>query len=54
MRWKRPGTCVSEEEVVGGKKRKYYRATPSGRKALRELKKKIRELSDEIFESDRD
>jgi len=47
------GYLRSEDEVVGGKKRKYYRATPSGRKALRELKKKIRELSDEIFESDR-
>lgn len=47
------GYLLSEEEVVGGKKRKYYRATPSGRKALRELKKKIRELSDEIFEADR-
>ncbi len=47
------GYLSSEEEVAGGKKRKYYRATPSGRKALRELKKKIRELSDEIFEADR-
>ena len=47
------GYLRSEEEVAGGKKRKYYRATPSGRKALQELKKKIRELSDEIFESDR-
>jgi len=46
------GYLRCEEEVAGGKKRKYYRATPSGRKALRELKKKIRELSDEIFESD--
>lgn len=46
------GYLRSEEEVVGGKKRKYYRATPSGRKALRDLKKKIRELSDEIFGSD--
>lgn len=45
------GYLSSEEEVAGGKMRKYYRATPSGRKALRELKKKIRELSDEIFEA---
>ena len=45
------GYLRSEEEIAGGKLRKYYRATPSGRKALRELKKKIRELSDEIFES---
>lgn len=45
------GYLRSEVEVVAGRKRKYYRATPSGRKALRELKKKIRELSDEMFES---
>lgn len=50
----RSGYLRCEEEVVAGKVRKYYRATPTGRKVLRELKGKIRELSEEILEKDSD
>jgi DNA-binding PadR family transcriptional regulator len=35
---------VSETNVVEGKVRKYYRLTPTGRIALREGKRKAREL----------
>jgi DNA-binding PadR family transcriptional regulator len=46
------GYLRSEEELVAGKVRKYYRATPAGRKVLRDLRKRIRELSEEILEAD--
>jgi DNA-binding PadR family transcriptional regulator len=39
-------TC--EVRVVEGKSRKYYRLTQAGRVALREAKKKARELMEEI------
>src|SRR5688572_2126736 len=36
-------------KVVGGKTRKYYRATALGRKILAELRDKIRELVSEVL-----
>lgn len=39
----------SERQVVGGKVRRYYRATPRGTKALERLKTKIRELTNEVL-----
>ncbi len=36
-------------EVVAGKQRKYYRATPLGEAALRETKVKLRELVSEVL-----
>src|SRR5580693_4868331 len=36
-------------EVVGGKQRKYYRATPEGEAALEEAKAKLRELVSEVL-----
>jgi PadR family transcriptional regulator, regulatory protein PadR len=36
-------------EVVGGKQRKYYRATPAGEVALEEAKSKLRELVSEVL-----
>jgi PadR family transcriptional regulator, regulatory protein PadR len=36
-------------EVVAGKHRKYYRATPSGAAALEEAKAKLRELVSEVL-----
>jgi DNA-binding PadR family transcriptional regulator len=42
------GFLVSEKQVVGGKVRKYYRATPAGEEALAEALGKVRELMDEI------
>ena len=37
-------------ETGGGKVRKYYDATPAGRKVLKELQRKIRELTEEVLE----
>jgi PadR family transcriptional regulator, regulatory protein PadR len=36
-------------EVVAGKRRKYYRATPAGEAALEEAKAKLRELVTEVL-----
>jgi DNA-binding PadR family transcriptional regulator len=36
-------------EVVAGKQRKYYRATPEGEAALEEAKTKLRELVSEVL-----
>ncbi len=44
------GYLKSHDEVVGGRVRKYYRATAKGRSMLAELRKKIRELVDEVME----
>lgn len=42
------GYLVSEKQVISGKVRKYYHATPSGRKALAEAIVKVNELINEI------
>jgi DNA-binding PadR family transcriptional regulator len=39
-------------EVVGGKRRKYYRTTPDGEKALEQAKAKLRELVKEVLHDD--
>ena len=44
------GCLRSKQEVVNGKRRKYYVATSRGRRALAALRKQIRELSDEVLE----
>lgn len=44
---------TSRKETVEGKVRRTYRITPSGRRALKEAKKKVRELFGELFEKDR-
>jgi DNA-binding PadR family transcriptional regulator len=44
------GYLVSEKQVVAGKVRKYYTATPQGKGALREAYAKARELINEIGE----
>ena len=46
------GYLTSHTEVVGGKQRKYYRATPEGAKALEEAKAKLRELAKEVLHDD--
>jgi DNA-binding PadR family transcriptional regulator len=43
------GYLSSTTEVVGGKIRKYYRATPAGATALEGAKAKIRELAREVL-----
>jgi DNA-binding PadR family transcriptional regulator len=41
---------TSERRVIGGKVRKYYRATARGTQALEEVRLKIRELVGEVLE----
>jgi PadR family transcriptional regulator, regulatory protein PadR len=43
------GYLTSHAEVVGGKTRKYYRATPEGTSALEAAKAKLRELVAEVL-----
>lgn len=44
----RDGFLQAEKQVVDGKVRKYYTATPNGHAALAEALEKARELMDEI------
>ncbi len=44
------GFLVSETKNVDGKIRKYYRITRKGERILREAKRKIKELVEEIME----
>lgn len=44
------GYLRSEAEVVQGRRRKYYRATPAGRKVLAEARQKLLELVAEVVE----
>ncbi len=44
------GCLRSKQEAVNGKRRKYYVATARGRRALAEVRKKVRELVDEVLE----
>jgi DNA-binding PadR family transcriptional regulator len=43
------GLLESQNAVVDGKVRKYYRITRAGRKALADIKPKVRELVDEAL-----
>ncbi len=44
------GWLIGRSAVVAGKRRKYYKATPAGRKALEAAKVKLRELAHEVLE----
>lgn len=44
------GYLRSEAQVVAGKVRRYYRCTARGRKALEQVKVRIRELTAEVLE----
>jgi DNA-binding PadR family transcriptional regulator len=46
------GYLRSEQQVVNGKVRRYYRGTSKGLKALDKLKVKVRELTEEVLEGD--
>ncbi|WP_199756884.1 PadR family transcriptional regulator [Tautonia sociabilis] len=46
------GYLTVHTEVVGGKQRKYYRATAEGAQALEEAKAKLRELVKEVVHDD--
>jgi len=43
------GLLVSRQVVVDGRNRRVYRATPAGRRALRDAKQALRELAAEIL-----
>jgi DNA-binding PadR family transcriptional regulator len=43
------GLLSCSTEVVGGKRRKYYRATPEGAEALEQARAKLRELVAEVL-----
>ena len=45
------GYLVSQEEVVGGKVRRYYRSTGLGQETLRDAQTKIKELMSEVLET---
>ena len=40
---------VAHNEIVNGKRRIYYRATPQGKKVLEQAREKIKELYDEVI-----
>lgn len=44
------GLLESYNQTVKGKIRKYYKTTPKGKKALKQVKQKIKELVDEVIE----
>ena len=44
------GCLRAKQEIVNGKRRKYYVATAKGRRALAAVRKQIRELSNEVLE----
>jgi DNA-binding PadR family transcriptional regulator len=46
------GYLTVQTEIVGGKQRKYYRATPEGARALEDAKAKLRELVKEVLHDD--
>lgn len=46
----RDGLLNHREQVVAGKRRKYYSATAAGRRALAEARVRIRELVDEVLD----
>lgn len=47
------GFLVSKERQDGRRYRRFYRATPAGRKALVSAREKVRELFGELFERER-
>jgi DNA-binding PadR family transcriptional regulator len=48
-RMEEEGLLTSHRLVVDGHARRAYRATPAGRRALREAKKALRQLADELL-----
>jgi DNA-binding PadR family transcriptional regulator len=46
------GCLTCQTEVVGGKQRKYYRATAEGARALEHTKTKLRDLVKEVLHDD--
>jgi DNA-binding PadR family transcriptional regulator len=51
-RLEKMGYLKRTERVSEGRRRKYYRATPAGRRALETARKRIAELVSEVMEGD--
>jgi DNA-binding PadR family transcriptional regulator len=49
-RMEQQGLLRSRREVVNGRIRRYYAATPAGRDALEAAREALRELADEVLE----
>lgn len=49
-RLERMGFLKRSERVESGRRRKYYTATPAGKKALERSRRQIRELVEEVLE----
>ncbi len=45
------GYLVSEQHVVAGRRRRYYRATDTGHQLLADIRAKLRELTGEVLPS---
>ena len=52
-RLEKEGYLESSSKVIDGRMRRYYQATAEGKLALKESRKKIRELVEEVLEEDR-
>jgi DNA-binding PadR family transcriptional regulator len=44
------GLLSSRRTVIDGRSRRVYRATPAGRRTLREMKGALRQLADELLQ----
>lgn len=51
-RLSKEGFLTCKSRVVAGRVRKYYQATPAGKRILKESRQKIRELVDEVMEGE--
>jgi len=51
-RLSKEGFLTCQTRVIAGKLRKYYHATPAGRRILKESRQKIRELVAEVMEGE--
>ncbi|MHB8895450.1 MAG: PadR family transcriptional regulator [Candidatus Geothermincolia bacterium] len=49
-RLEKTGYLEQKQRLAGGRIRKYYSATPSGRRALATARERIKELVDEVLE----
>jgi DNA-binding PadR family transcriptional regulator len=47
------GLVTSRQDVVEGRVRRAYRATPKGRRTLESTKRQLRQLADEVLGEDR-
>jgi DNA-binding PadR family transcriptional regulator len=49
-RMEQEGLLTSSHEVAEGHRRRVYRATPKGRRALQQMRAALRELADEVLD----